>query len=1056
MSTLAKPPQESAVGTLDGEREVVPLTPLVRSMLASITNAGGVDRAETAHAWTAARLRGRLDVDELLRSLERLVAAHEGLRTMLVGGAGNSECAVLPSSAFRLRTVDLTRLDGEQRKEAAVRMVRDHARRRFAWESEPPFRAVVFTLGEDDRVLLLAAHRFAADEPQLRLLAAQLTALYGADLSLTAATDGAGEQADDDLRYWRDHLAGAPPLVALPTDHVRPAAPTFTAGEVEVALPPGLHAALEAVGADAGGSWRDAAVAAFAALVARHSGEHDLVVATPAPHREDEALQPFAGLATRLLPLRLHPAGGDAFERLVGQAHEALAGARAHAAVPFHLLVDELGIERTSSYQPLCQLAISFEPPAAHLLAFDGVEVSELALDEFMPFDLELAVWLADGELRARLRYAADLFERDTAERLALRFRTLLEDAVARPATRLSRLRLLPEPEQAALREWNATSAPRPAESCVHELFEAQAAATPDALAVVDAAGELTYAELDVRANRLANYLRSRGVGPESIVAVSLGRTSNVVVAFLAALKAGGAYLPLDPSYPRERLQHVVEDADIAALVTDSHLEGRLPSLEVDTILVDDEWERVAGCADDKPDVRVSPQNLAYTIYTSGSTGRPKGVDVPHAGATNLAGALRSMFRLVPGDRVAFFSSLSFDASIWEMLMAFGAGAALCMIETTDASAAEIAAQLRAFRVTVATFPPSFLRAAEGEQLPDLRLLVSAGEQLATELVRSWGVGRRFVNAYGPTETTVCATYGTCDPSIAIVPPIGRPIPNLRAHVLDAELAPVPVGVADELYVGGAGIVRGYRNQPARTAEAFVPDPFGEPGSRLYRTQDLVRLLSSGDVQYLGRADDQVKIRGFRIELGEISETLLRHPDVHDAAVVLRGEDGREPQLVAYVVLEDDARLIAERGPARADVGVQRDLQAFLERSLPRYMLPAAYIVLDELPLSPTGKLDRDALPLDQAPAVEETDEADETAEAETPTETLVARVWAEALGLGRVARDDNFLELGGHSLVAAQVIADVREAFEIGLPVRVLFENPILADFAAAVDAAR
>ncbi|HEV3001838.1 MAG TPA: amino acid adenylation domain-containing protein [Solirubrobacteraceae bacterium] len=969
------------------------------------------------HRVLAARLRGQLDVDGL-------VAALDGVP---------------------LDRLDLRRAAPDRREAALWRLGGEQIRHPFDPAPAPPVRACLIALAEDEWAFLLVGR---ADLPAGRLgaVAGALSATvrgaadvppagHVARADVGAANGSPGDAAA--LDRWRERLAGAPPLLDLPADHPRTAQRSLERGRVPLALPPALAEQIEAVAAGRGAALEDALLGAFAGLLARESGQDDVV----------------AGLLGDGLPARIDCSGAPSLGALAERAREARAAASADGAAGLDRIVAALAPDTGPGLHPLFQAGFAFGPPAARQLDLPGVSVEPLDANEPMRLDLELHADTGGGALH----YAADLFERGTVERMAGRLRALLEQAAAEPDVALARFSVLGAAERdRVLLEWNRTAAPSPAVDGVHQLFEARADEAPDAVAVVDADGALTYAELDARANRLAHHLRHRGVGPETVVGVCTPRTSCAVVAFLGILKAGGAYLPLDPAYPAERLAHVLADAGPALVLTAADAGDRLPAHAAPVLRLDADWIDVADEPGERPGVPTSPDGLAYVIYTSGSTGSPKGVEITHGGAANLAASLRTMFRLTPDDRVALLASLSFDASVWELLMALGNGSPLCVVDTAGAAPADVARQLRDFGVTAATFPPSLLRALAGERLPDLRLVVSAGEACSPELVREWAAGRTFVNAYGPTEATVCATYGECDPSSASSPPIGRPLPNVQAYVLDGELQPVAIGSPAELRVGGAGVARGYRGRPRETAAAFVPDPYGEAGARLYATGDVVRHLDRGALQYVGRRDGQVKLRGFRIELGEVEETLARHPVVAEAAVTVR-EDGADPHLVGYVVLSGSAQRIAARaGGGGADDGgrVREELRGFVERTLPAYMRPARYVVLDALPLAPTGKVDRDALP---DPAAVADAGGDEVLAPQTPTEEVVAGIWAARIGLAEVSRDDNFLEIGGHSLIAAQVVADVREAFALEqLPVRLVFEHLELDEFAAAVDALR
>ncbi|WP_329430745.1 amino acid adenylation domain-containing protein [Streptosporangium sp. NBC_01495] len=881
------------------------------------------------------------------------------------------------------------------------------------------------------------------------------------DANVTAAggTGTGGEAAD--LAYWRDRLDGTPPALDLPADRGRPAVPGFAGARVTFTVPPETAALVETVAREAGAGtvtraartmalsrWsgqaeaapetgtdtRAVTLAAWAIALCRWSGQDEVVVGVPVP----------GGGRAPAFPIRVGCEGDPSFAAVVTRVRDALAEAAAHGSYPAHRLAEELELDASSGVQPLYQAEFDQVIPAWSALRLPGVRTSELVAGRF-PLASDLALVLVPGSLDGEMRYGLDLFDAPGAQTRAEQYVTLLSDAVRDPGRPVSSLSLL-DAEQLRLvvEEWNRTETPFDEEAGVGALFEARAAAAPDALAVLAGERRLTYGELDERANRVAHRLIRDGVRPGHVVGSMTGRSAEALVAFLGIVKSGGVYLPLDPALPPDRLGYILDDSGTRLVLTGAEHSGRVRDDRVRTVELDAEWRTIeAEEPGTSPGVTPAPDAPAYLIYTSGSTGRPKGVEVPHRGVGNLASTLSREFSLTPDDRVALFASLSFDASIWEITMALLNGSALCVLDPSAMTPQETAKAISDQGVTAATFPPTFLSMLRGDELGTVRLMVVAGEQCPTGLVRTWGPGRTFVNAYGPTETTVCATMGTCDPAAAYAPPIGRPLANFRTYVMDRWLNPLPAGVPGELYVGGTGLAHGYRGKPALTARSFMPDPYGPPGARLYRTGDLARYLPDGRLQYVGRVDHQVKIRGFRVEPAEIESAITRYPGVREAVVSVRDD-----RLVAYVVLDDASRIIADRS------GLTGELHRFLQGSLPAYMLPSSYVTLDAMPLTSSGKVDRQALP---EPGLDGGgDGGDDDFDApQTPTEQTIAAIWAEVLKLRRIAREDDFLEIGGHSLVAAQVITRVRERFAVNVPIRVLFENPVLADFAEAVDGA-
>ncbi|HEU0055495.1 MAG TPA: amino acid adenylation domain-containing protein, partial [Longimicrobium sp.] len=702
-------------------------------------------------------------------------------------------------------------------------------------------------------------------------------------------------------------------------------------------------------------------------------------------------------------------------------------------------LVAELRPERSLSHSPLFQVLLTLQNAGGEA-ALPGLSVSEVEAERgSAKIDLSLVLTATSGGLRGGLKYSTDLFERGTIERMVGHLERVLEQVAADADVRLSRLALLGEAERARVLEaWNRTDVEYASSSCFHELFERQVERAPDATAVRFGGELLSYAELNARANRLAHHLRALGVGPEARVALCVERGPEMVAAVLAVLKAGGAYVPLDPAYPVDRLRYMLADSAPAVVLTQRAVAAALagvlgglydgvPVLELDAAAP--AW--ASRPATNPARGGLTPEHPAYVIYTSGSTGRPKGVLVPHRGLCNVAAAQQRVFGVGADDRVLQFASLSFDAAAFELVMALASGAALCVAPRDELLPGPgLLALMRRHAVTTVTLPPSALAALPVEELPALRTITVAGEALPAELVERWGARHRLWNLYGPTEATIWSTAAECaDPGRK--PDIGAPIANVRAYVLDAALEPLPVGVPGELFVGGAGVARGYLGRPGLTAERFVPDPFGgEPGARLYRTGDSVRWLTDGRLDFIARIDHQVKVRGYRIELGEIEARLAEHPAVRDAAVLAREDQPGEKRLVAYVVGDETAGAEA--------------LRAYLGETLPEYMVPAAYLRLDALPRTPNGKLDRRALPSPEDDAYARRDYEAPVGE----TEELLARLWSEVLGVERVSRHDDFFDLGGHSLLAVQVIALLEMEIDLGE----LFARPVLKDFAQVV----
>jgi len=1012
----------------------------------------------------ALRLRGPLKPEALAGALSEIARRHESLRTVfheVSPGSPEPLQMILDPAPVAMPSIDLSALPEARREDEAGRLLADEARRPFDLATGPLARTALLRLGAEDHLLAVAMHHIVSDAWSLPIVLRELAALYRgavlpalpvqyADFAAWQRSWLAGEVLAGELAHWRRVLAGAPESLELPTDRPRPAVPTWRAGQIPFTLPEGLLVELRAQGRREGWTLFMALLAAFDALLARHTFQTDLVVGSPIANRNRLETEGLIGFFTNTLALRLDLVDDPAFAEIARRARAATLEAYAHQDLPFERLVEELAPERQAGRTPLFQVMLVLTPPAPELdlpeIAAEMVEVASPTAK----FDLTLYV----GENSGSLELNRDLFDDVTAGRLVERFMTLLAGAVASPEARLSDLPLLPAAEQRQLLAWSRSPVPHPRVRRVHDLVAAQAARTPDAAALVLGAERLTYAALERRAGALARRLRSLGVGPDVPVGILCERSVEQWMAVLAALKAGGAYLPLDPANPPERLRLMVEDAGAPVVLTQHSLAGLLQPAPGLTILELD----AQGGEEDFEDLRTGPQNLAYLLYTSGSTGRPKGVAMTHEAVANLlAWQLRTSIATA-GTRTLQFAPLAFDVSFQEAFSTWASGGTLVLIsEETRRDAPALLRLLAAERVErlfaplVALQQLAVASAEDGADL-SLREVMAAGEQLyVTPQVRAFFAALPdavLFNQYGPTETHV-NTWLTLDGDPAEWPErpsIGRPIDNDRVFLLGPAQESVPAGVPGELYVGGAGLARGYLARPDLTAERFVPDPFTDAaGERLYRTGDLARWLPDGTLEYLGRGDHQVKVRGYRIELSEVETALARHPAVLQAVAGVRGGDAGGSgagarRLAAWCVFRE--------GPEPSWV----ELRTFLAATLPDFMVPTLWMRLDALPLTNSGKVNRRALP---APEVSAGGDAGFVAPS-TPLEELLAGIWRLVLGVERVGLHDSFFDLGGHSLLATQVISRVREACAVDLPLRRLFEAPTLGELARAVEAAR
>ncbi|HSF43443.1 MAG TPA: amino acid adenylation domain-containing protein [Thermoanaerobaculia bacterium] len=1021
----------------------------------------------------AVYLRGKLDAASLARALTETARRHEVLRTVYAMVDGEPRQTVEPPAPVPLPVVRLAGLPASHRQPEAARIAAALKTEPFDLARGPVLRAVLLDLDREDHVLVLLLHHIATDGWSMGLLVRELTLLYetlrvGAasplpELPLQYSDFAAwqrnwleGETLEGQLRYWRERLAGAPTRLARPVDRPWPAVHTTRGARTPVAVGEETAAALRELAQQHGATLFMVLAGGFSALLARLTGEDDLLLGTPASGRVRPELEGLIGFFINTLVLRADLSGDPGVPALLSRIKETVLGADAHQDLPFERLIDALELPRDLSRSPLFQVMLAFQnlPPVEErpgtLAAYPFPVASHQA-------QFELYISLADGPggLSGLLEYRTELFDAGTAWRLARSFETLLAGMARNPEASVAELPLLtPAEERQLVHEWNDTAVayawPRE-RGGLHHLVEAQAARTPGALAASFEGESLTYADLDARANRLARHLRSLGAGPETRVAIAMERSLELLVALLGTLKSGAAYVPLDPDYPQERLAYMLDDVRPAVLLTQERLRPILPETPEITapVLSLHPDGRESADRDGSPlDEAVEDLQLAYVIYTSGSTGRPKGAMVHHAGIRNRLLWMQEAYGLTPDDTVLQKTPYSFDVSVWEFFWPLLAGARVAFARPGEhRDPAALADRIAVEGATVLHFVPSMLQAFVEEPGIDgcraLRRVVASGEALTPNLVRRFHErlpGVALENLYGPTEAAVDVTFQPCPPGgedRAV--PIGRPIANTRIHLVDRGGRPVPLGVAGELWISGVNVGRGYLGRPDLTAEKFVPDPFEAPeaGSRAYRTGDLARRRADGAVEYLGRIDHQVKLKGVRIELGEIESALLSHPQVREAAVVLR-EDRGVRRLVGYV--------------APATAATAGEVRRFLLERLPEAMVPARFVGLDTLPLSPNGKLDRKALPApDPAAALSET----EYVPPATPMEEILAEAWAESLGVSRVGARDNFFALGGDSILSLRVVSRLRErGFDLKL--QQIFKHQTVRDLAREIAASR
>jgi amino acid adenylation domain-containing protein len=1016
-----------------------------------------------------ARLHGPLDVGALRRALRTVVSRHEALRTTFATESGQAVAVSAPDAEIEIELIDLR---GEPAPELeAQRIVTALASAPFDLERGPLMRTALLRLSDEEHALELVFHHIVCDGCSQSVVMREIGTLYDAyrngetvDLGEPGVQYGAfarsqrtaleAQGLDALVAPWLERLAGAPEALELPTDRPRPATPTYAGATYRMRLAPAMAAAVRRFAREQKATPFATLLSAFYVLLYRHSAQEDIVIGATTAGRERPELEDGVGLFANTVALRGDLSGEPSFGELVARVRETVLWAIAHEQAPLQEIVARLALERDLSRHPLFQVFCAHVPLAT--LALDGAEPYD-AHPSTSRFDLTLFVEDEPGdELELAWEYSIDLFDEHTIARLAARYVRLLEGALADPQRAIGELELMDSDEAAqALAAGRETGGPY-AVQCMHGAFEHHAASAPDTVAVSFEGQQLTYGELNSRANTIAHRLIELGGGPEKLVAIFLEPSLDLVAATLGVLKSGAAYLPLDPEHPRERLDFVLADAGAGAIVTEQRLLERLGEIDATAVCLDREADRLELLSHEDPAVAVTPENLAYVIYTSGSTGRPKGVQVEHRQVARLFSATEEWFGFGPEDVWILLHSYAFDFSVWELWGALAHGGQLVISPVWTTRSPQALTELMAARgVTVLNATPSLFTAVQDELLSHaselaLRFVVFGGEALRPPALRPWfdhhgDSGPTLVNMYGITETTVHVTHrplraADCELDLS---PVGVPIPDLSVYVLDPKGMPVPDGVAGELYVGGAGVARGYLNRPELTAERFVANPFG--AGRLYRTGDVAARLADGQLEFRGRIDDQVKIRGFRIELGEIESTIREHPRVSDCAAVAIEAAPGDKRLAAYVVADGAV------DPA-AVAALREELIAHMEQRLPSYMVPAAVTVLERIPLTRNGKIDRRALP---APSWEQ-EAAAGFLEPETPTEAAVAEVWQGVLGIERVGGEDNFFNLGGHSLLAARVVTQVRKRCEVDISVRALFEHPTLREFAATVDAAR
>jgi amino acid adenylation domain-containing protein len=1027
------------------------------------------------------KLTGKLDVKALEKSINKIIDRHEILRTSFQVIEDKVTQVVAKELNISLRVIAVTE-SSETKREAEVKsLVNYYSRQPFNLEQLPLLRSIIITLSEREHLMLVTMHHLISDGWSWGIFCQELAAFYrGLTLPQLPIQYGdfalwyqenVREKITSQLDYWQQQLKDAPPILELPTDYLRPVKQSFKGKRETLIIQTQLTKQLKALSKQENVTTFMLLLAAFKTLLYRYSQQTDILIGTPVANRDRTETENLIGCFINTLVLRSNLDDEPSFLELLPRVKSTTLAAYQHQDLPFEELVKQLNIERSPGINPLFQVMFVYQE--APLLSFDlpDLTITPLPIDNgIAKFDLTLYLEDTKEELIGFLEYSSDLFAEETITRMLANFQTLLTGILANPDTKISRLPLLTEAEtNKLLVEWNNTQKDYRLDICLHQLFEKQVTKTPDAIAVVFEEKSLTYAELNYQANRLAHYLQQLGVGKDILVGICLDRSLEMVVGLLAILKAGAAYVPIDPSYPSERIEFILQDADLKIILTQQHLRETLSSHSAQVICLDTEWEigikNLSSSFSESQSNLINnstPDSLAYVIYTSGSTGTPKGAMNTHRGICNRLLWMQETYQLTPDDAVLQKTPFSFDVSVWEFFWTLITGARLVIAKPGGhQDSIYLVKAIAQHNITTIHFVPSmlqvFLEESELDNLSSLKRVICSGEALSVALQEKFfaKLNAKLHNLYGPTEAAIDVTYWQCQPDTNLnTVPIGRPIANTQIYILDQHLQPLPIGVPGELYIGGVGVARGYLNRPELTKEKFINNPFLEvksnnltsstpftpllpysPTPLLYKTGDLARYLLNGNIEYIGRIDNQVKLRGFRIELGEIETVLTRHPGVREAVVIVKNE----PQsLIAYLVLQQPETSITE-------------LRCFLQQQLPEYMIPNAFVVLNALPLTTNGKVNRRAL--SNIDAVANT-KSDYNAP-DTPIQEILTGIWAKILNLSQVSIEDNFFELGGHSLLGTQVISQVRKTFKVEIPLGELFAAPTIAQFSLLIEKA-
>ena len=1015
----------------------------------------------------AIRILGPLNVTALERSMQEVVQRHESLRTRFTTMKGVPMQVIEVRADLKLVLEDLNALT-ERERPSAQRLVREEVQKPFDLRRVPLMRAKLLRLGAQEHILVLTLHHIIADGWSLGIIVREISSLYAsidggapssledlpiqyADYSMWQREWLATGVLERELEYWKKQLGGIAPL-ELPTDHPRPSIQNYRGKTIHFQVPPVLTQQLRELSQRESVSLYMTLLAGFQVLLYRYSGQRDITVGSPVAGRTMRETEEVVGLFINTLVFRADLSGNPAFDEFLKRVRNIALEAYVHQEVPFEKLVESLVPERNLSRTPLFQVMLTLQNSAQSEARLGAAKVENYTVDTATAkFEITLLMTESAREINCSWDYAIDLFDESTMEQMIANYEALLASIAANPKQSIARMPLLTRGQEEQILAWSRIQ-PEPVEHTLHQLFALQAARTPHKIAVTFERNFLTYHDLNTRANRLAQYLIKLGIGPEVRVGICIEPSLETLIGLLGIIKAGGTYLPLDPNYPPERLRFMLEDSHAPALLAEGKLKAKLPAGGHILVLIDEDWSLIQQESGENPEVNVDPDNACHIIYTSGSTGRPKGVIITHKNVVRLMSPSRPWFDFDERDVWTFFHSYAFDFSVWEIWGALLYGGRLVIVpHLVSRSPAEFLELLAREQVTVLNQTPSsfkqLMQARQaGRERPDLslRAVLLGAEALEFQSLRHWidyEPEVRFVNMYGPTESTVLSNYHQVKAdeirNRETRSKIGKALSDASVHVLDEEMQLVPNGVKGEIYIGGQGLARGYLNQPALTAERFLPDSYSTvPGARLYRTGDQGSRRKDGCIEYFGRLDSQVKIRGFRIELGEIESLLSECPGVRHSVVMVREGVPGDKKLVAYQVAEEGV--------------TAQQIRDYLKERLPEHMLPSAFVMLESMPLTANRKIDRRALPV--PPASRDLDDLSYVAP-RTPMEERLALIWSEMLGVTRVGVEDNFFSLGGHSLLAPQIVYRMSETFHVDLPLRGLFESPTIANAAKLIE---